>query len=84
MPQKIKKAENWQYKAVSLLSKDCAFPNLNTYPGSEDTVINMSTTSGAMNKENFEYMLFRLDKITAFLPVDLHKALCINTLIMYY
>lgn len=78
MLQKIRKAENWQHKGVSLLSEDCAFPNLNTYPGSEDIVIKMTTSSGAMKKENFEHMLFRLDKTIAFLPVNLYQILYIN------
>lgn len=31
-----------------------------------------------MNKENFEHMLFRLDKTIAFLPVNLYQILYIN------
>lgn len=83
MPQ-IKKAENWQYIEVSQLSKEFAFPKLNTYPESEDIVINMTTSSGDMNKENFDYMLFRLDKTTVFLPVNCDiNYICINQYINF-
>lgn len=82
-PQIIKNAENWQYKRVSLLSKDFAFPSLSTCPEREDIVINMTTSSGTKNKENFEHMLFRLEKTTTFIPVNLYQILYITILIIY-